>query len=68
MIHFHGHGLHHPAAVMQPIAWVDVNMFTPQTNRAMVGIAVAFNLGAAGAANEVLNFFRKFSHRLSTKY
>jgi hypothetical protein len=34
----------------------------------MVGIAVAFNLGAAGAANEVLNFFRKFSHRLSTKY
>lgn len=42
------------------VAWVDVYVLTPKTVRAMIGVAVAFDLGPAVFAGEVFNFSLEF--------
>ena len=45
--------LHHAAARLQTIAWINVNMPAPQTVRAMIGKAIAFDRLPAMAAFEI---------------
>lgn len=65
MLHLHAHGLHHPLAGVLPVAGVVVHVAAPQALRAVVGIAVAFDLLAAMAADEVFNCAgESFAHNM----
>ena len=52
------YGLHHASATCCPVSGIDINMFAPQTIRAMIGITVANYLLTAMFAREIL--YRSF--------
>jgi len=43
-------------AVGSSVAWVDINMFAPEANRAVVGVAVALDFFSAVLTGEVFYF------------
>jgi hypothetical protein len=49
-----GQGLHHSLACGCAIARIDIDVLAPEAVRAMVGITVAFDEGAAMLADEIL--------------
>lgn len=54
------HRLHGSTAVCSPVAWVYVDMFAPQTLRAVVGVPVTHHLGTTVLAGKV--FFISCKH------
>ena len=54
-IRFRADRLHHAAAHFHAVARVNVNMPAPQTVRAMIGKAIAFNRPAAITAFEIFH-------------
>lgn len=50
---------HEPAAPCSAVARININVFAPQTLRAMVGVAVSHNFLSAVLANKIFNPARK---------
>lgn len=53
---------HHAAAILCPVAWIDVHMLAPEALRAMVGVPAPFHCKAAMLASEVLDGAGEFFH------